>query len=105
MTDYEKTQKINKLAKAIKDSGIAKDNEQAAKMAEEMYEKSSKAIKEMKSEEITAQELIDEEYKTNPEYKKKTEIKQDREETKEDIIEKKQGELEEDIEESEKEEE
>ena len=102
MADVEKSEKINKLAKALKDSDMAKDDDEAMKMAEEMYEKSDNAIKEMKAEDISAQEIIEDEYKANPKYKKKTELKQDISEMKEDIKEKKESELEEDVEKEEK---
>lgn len=100
MTDFEKIQKINRLAKALKDAKMANTNDEAAKMAEEMYEKSEKNIAEMRTEDITAQELIEEEYKTRPEYKKKVELKESIKDIKEHIKKQKEGELEENIEES-----
>jgi hypothetical protein len=99
MTDFEKLQKINRLAKALKESGLAKTRDEAAKMAEEMYTKSEKSIEELKKEGITAQELLDEEYKTRPEYQKKVELKGKTEEIKEDIKKHKEHANEEELEE------
>lgn len=41
----EKVQEINKLAKTLQESGIAKTSEEAMKMAEEMINKREETIK------------------------------------------------------------
>ena len=55
---FEKIDKVNKLAKALKESSMAKDMDEAVRMAEEMIDKGEESIKDM-SEHPSAEELVE----------------------------------------------
>ena len=59
---FEKIDRVNKLAKALKDSSMAKDMDEAVKMAEEMVDQGEKDIKEI-SEHPSAEDLVEGETK------------------------------------------
>jgi len=59
---FEKLNRVNKLAKALKDSGMAKDMDEAVKMAEKMIDEGEESIKEL-SEHPRAEDLVEGETK------------------------------------------
>ena len=63
MVDFKDVEKINKLAKALKDSKLAATMDEAVKMAKDILKKGDKSIEEMKEKESTpgTEELIEEE--------------------------------------------
>jgi len=69
--NVEKIQKINKLAKTLKDTGMAKTMDEAVKMAEKMIAKGEEALQ----EEIEKEESFEEEEKKEPFILKKPEKK------------------------------
>jgi len=65
MVNFEQIDKVNKLAKALKDSNMAATMDEAVKMAQDMIDKGKESIKEL-SQKQTAQDLIEEDFKENP---------------------------------------
>jgi len=49
--DFDRIQKINKLAKALMESKMAKSNDEAMKMAEEMVDKGEQQIADLMKKE------------------------------------------------------
>jgi len=47
VVDFDKIEKINRLARALKESKMAKTNDEAMKMAEQIIEKGEESISEM----------------------------------------------------------
>ena len=62
----EKIDKVNKLAKALKESGMAKTMDEAAKMAQDMIAKGEESIEELSQKPPSAQELVEEKFRENP---------------------------------------
>jgi len=56
MVDFKKIDRINKLAKTLKRSGLAKSMDEAAKMAEEMINEEDETIAEMQRKEAEEEE-------------------------------------------------
>jgi hypothetical protein len=65
MVNFEQIDKVNKLAKALKDSNMASTMDEAVKMAQNMINEGKESIKEL-SQKLTAQDLIEEKFKDNP---------------------------------------
>ena len=73
MVDFEQINKVNKLAKALKESGMAATMDDAVKMAQDMVSKGEESIEEL-SEKPSAEELVKEEFKEGPINKAKNAI-------------------------------
>jgi len=56
MVDFKKIDRMNKLAKALKGSGLAKSMDEAAKMAEDMITEEDETIAEMQKKEAEEEE-------------------------------------------------
>jgi len=71
---FEKIDRVNRLAKALKDSGMAKDMDEAVKVAEEMVDRGEESIKEA-SEHPSAEDLVEGETKVTAGEMIKEEVK------------------------------
>ncbi|MBW2966671.1 hypothetical protein KY342_06220 [Candidatus Woesearchaeota archaeon] len=75
MVNFEQVDKVNKLAKALKESNMATTMDEAVKMAKDMISRGEESIKEL-SQKQTAQDLVEERFRENP-IKKITESTKD----------------------------